>query len=188
MNQGNVKTQRVLVEECVQVDRKASPKEIVVRVMATSTVTQVDSWLAELGSLKHTACKGHYQRIKLAARLQANREWVDGRHEGNLQQAIRFLEDEFFHDIVGTAGLSDLIVAYHRFPEEVKWAENDYNLRTMVGLVPKIRRSKKKDRRVSREEYEECRRQLLEATERVQFLEDLYREYIGEVPHQHSTV
>ena len=87
----------------------------------------------QLLQLRNESGKKHYQRIKLAAQLLQDKEWVESPTGGggDENKAIDRLELDCFGDIVGTIGLPEMLDVFTHIPNEKDWEKNKYNLKKM---------------------------------------------------------
>lgn len=92
-------------------------------------MTSNDAYL-KLLSLRNAAGSNLYERLKLADRLLADREWVSAPDcgGGDIGTAVDRLEADCFGDVVGILNLPQLGEILHHFPEEKDWKRLKYNV------------------------------------------------------------
>ena len=152
--------------------------------------------LRELSRLQSEVGHSLYLRAKYASELLADLQWLDAKHKGDQVKAAEYLEAEYFRDLAGLVdsfGVIQLHNIYRWIPDEVKWQDASYNIRTLHNEYCNAHPVEKKDRasgaRVSKamleEKEEEIRRlvrenaqlreQLEQAKQRISDLEKLVR-------------
>lgn len=91
--------------------------------------------LNELRSRRHLAGREHYERLKLAKQILADRDWVDdpAGGGGNPDTALKRLEDDFFADICGQYSLCQLLEVLHHFPSFAAWEKHKFNFGKMFS-------------------------------------------------------
>ncbi len=103
---------------------------------------------AELISLRNEAGEKHYQRVKLAANLLKDKDWVESPAGGggDENRALDRLEVECFGDLCGLVSLTNLLELLHHFPKLEDWQRHKFNpSRMWVEYSQKTKGTKKKD-------------------------------------------
>jgi hypothetical protein len=106
-----------------------------------------------LAELKRIAPEGEanlFQRIKLAAELLADTDWLGEQHGGDEDRAGEWLEAEFFASLCGYVPLLKVVAVFRKFPSEATWAEYRYNLRALEALYDEARATEAGDQKPSR--------------------------------------
>lgn len=84
--------------------------------------------LAKLKSMATTAGEAIYERTSLAAKVLADKEWIDAEFNGDPDKAMEAVEADCFPELSKAIGLTHLLTLLRTFPEKEKWQEYKYNL------------------------------------------------------------
>ena len=102
-----------------------------------------------LARMKKLAAEGKenlWERIKVAAELVADHDWIASDHNGDELRAKDAIQMEYFHELNGTYTLGVLLAIYAEFPDESTWQEYRYNLSAMRALWEEARVSDEESR------------------------------------------
>lgn len=88
--------------------------------------------IAKLQRLTDEGNGNIYRRIKLAAELLDDPEYLAEMHANDWVEAVEAVESKYFAMLGGDPPLRKLIKVYEEFPREAQWKEYRYNLRAMV--------------------------------------------------------
>lgn len=86
---------------------------------------------ARLDNLAGQAGKVMFERVRLAAELMANLQWVCREFRGDDRAAREYLEARYFGEMMGTVHLGQLFTLYSRFPDPDEWKVRQWNVQKM---------------------------------------------------------
>lgn len=99
--------------------------------------------LTELRSMANKAGPAFFERVKKAAELLLNKEWLStAEFNGNYDLACQFVESECFPEAKDTT-MDEMLTLYREFPEEKQWADEKYNLRRLWGKMLQRKRQER---------------------------------------------
>jgi hypothetical protein len=111
--------------------------------------------LARLKKLRDKAGSLVYERVKLAASVYADRNWVAASFRGDPNAAAAHLQEEYFADLCDAVSFLDLLGIFKVFPEEREWAEHKYSVKRLFAALPKEEKAPRERRGVTIKEHEE---------------------------------
>ncbi len=94
--------------------------------MTEQTTTQK---IAQLKQLGNDVKSNMYQRVKLAAEILLDIDWIEHAYKGHTTQAMDFLQREGFPYVTLTVG--QLASIYRKWPEESMWQDWNYDINAM---------------------------------------------------------
>lgn len=86
--------------------------------------------LARLKTLATKAGDALFERVGLAAKVLADKEWLDAEFTGDYEKALAFVETDCFPELTAF-GLSRLIELHGAFPAIGEWRQRKFNLRVL---------------------------------------------------------
>lgn len=103
--------------------------------MATEVQATGKALYLQLVEMRNEAGERLYLRIQLAAKLLADKAWVDDPAQGGGDEgkALDMLEDTCFADICGAISLPQMLEICRAVPSKATWKTNRYNLRRMYA-------------------------------------------------------
>lgn len=85
-------------------------------------------------SLKKLSAEGEknlFQRVKLAAELLEDFDWIAEFHDGNEDMAAEAVQASYFASLCGYVPLLKVVAIYRKYPKETIWQEYAYNLKAL---------------------------------------------------------
>jgi hypothetical protein len=89
--------------------------------------------LAKLKTLRDSAGKTTFERIKLACAVYEDRDWVG--HFADDAAAEAHLQEEYLADLCGTVSFLDCYRILQAVPQEEDWKRCKFNLRRLYALM-----------------------------------------------------
>lgn len=90
--------------------------------------------LAKLKRLAADARTNLYERIKLAAEVLEDRDWVAQSFDGDLAKAEEAVGQDYFSDVGRMYTLGTLLSVLKRFPKEAQWVEYRHDIHALVAV------------------------------------------------------
>lgn len=87
--------------------------------------------LARIKQLARDGNASFFERLKLAAQVLMDHEWIVDNFNGCDADAMDYVQQEGFSMIAGVYTLGDLLKMYHAFPQESDWQAVKYDLKAM---------------------------------------------------------
>lgn len=85
----------------------------------------------------------YHRRAVLSREVLADPDWIGTEFDGDLEKAIKAVEDGYFADLSGAMTVTELHEILSEFEEVTEWREHGFNLLAMLALA----RTKKRERR-----------------------------------------
>lgn len=90
--------------------------------------------LARLKQLNRDDLQNWFERLRLAAEVMEDHEWIAASFDGSDVKAMDYLATNAFALVSGIYTVGELIATYKKFPQRAQWDEYSCDLHTMVGL------------------------------------------------------
>jgi peptidoglycan hydrolase CwlO-like protein len=124
--------------------------------MTTIIEESTSQKLAQLQELLGKTGETHYQRIKLAAEILADNEWILNHFGGDTLKAETMLEQRYFADLCGAVTIRRLLLVFRHFPLIEQWKIHHFNFTKMSALADVERKTTKHSRwSVTQKEWED---------------------------------
>lgn len=122
--------------------------------------------LARLKSLNRDDLENFFERLKLAAEVMQDHEWIAATFDGDDLKAMDYLAANAFSLVSGIYTVGELVATYKAFPHKLQWDEYGCDLHAMVGLWRETRKQpatgEPKERINWRQKYEEMKEENIQ--------------------------